>query len=368
MSNMTEVAEEIEMAGTVEDMIKFPSIEQFSTVIKNIHHKTRYLGKNEDGTGIYDAALPLPTLRYRGTVKLHGTHADIVLNVKTDVVHYQSRNKCITVENDNHGFAAFIQQRQCSKLFDEIRKINTNSYDGIMISGEFCGGNIQSGVALSQLPKMFVIYSIKFTGEKSYYADIMDYKNIHDNESGIYNICQFPIYEVDINFEQPKLIQPELIRLTLEVEKKCPVGAFFGIHGVGEGVVWNCIDGDYNGYDKFSFKVKGDQHSATKVKKMANINIEKVNSITEFVDATVTASRLHQGVEYLKELGIVQTEFKIASDSTPLPLGSFIKWVINDIMKEDHAMLAKSKLKPADVSKEIASKAKSWYLNFIQKN
>jgi hypothetical protein len=51
-----------------------------------------------------DRSKRLPTLKFTGTVKLHGTNAAIVY--QQNVGHwYQSRNRVITSINDNFGFA-----------------------------------------------------------------------------------------------------------------------------------------------------------------------------------------------------------------------------------------------------------------------
>ena len=71
---------------------KFPSIEQFRTVIK-------YVNKYLPG---------VTTLKYKGTVKLHGTNAAIGV-LKDGTVYFQSRNSIITPENDNAGFATFMK-------------------------------------------------------------------------------------------------------------------------------------------------------------------------------------------------------------------------------------------------------------------
>ena len=41
-------------------------------------------------------------------------------------------------------------------------------------------------------------------------------------------------------------------------------------------------------------KVKGEKHSSSKVKKLASVDVEKLNSIKDFVDYAVTESRLEQ--------------------------------------------------------------------------
>src|ERR1051325_7000074 len=93
-------------------MIKFSSIDQFRNAIKGVaeHCKHKYGKRDEDGTLIL--AQPktwnLPTLTFTGTVKLHGSNASI--RVGQDFVNYQSRNRTLTLESDNAGFALWASQ------------------------------------------------------------------------------------------------------------------------------------------------------------------------------------------------------------------------------------------------------------------
>ena len=121
---------------------KFQSIEQFRKIVTSINKKYRHEKLK-------------PVLRFQGTVKLHGTHGDIVR--KDDMTWCQSRNKVVTPgkQSDNYGFAAFMGERGLEVLFKQIKAPQGST---VMIAGEFCGGDIQDNVALSKLPKMFVIF------------------------------------------------------------------------------------------------------------------------------------------------------------------------------------------------------------------
>ena len=56
---------------------KMPSIEQFRNVIQEVTHRARYRGEDEQNQPIYEDC-ELPTLTFRGSVKMHGTNAGIV--------------------------------------------------------------------------------------------------------------------------------------------------------------------------------------------------------------------------------------------------------------------------------------------------
>ena len=169
-------------------MKKYSSIEQFRTVIKEVRMHFDFKGKDENGKAIYQHTENYPTLKFRGTVKLHGTNASIV-KYSDGRFEFQSRERVLSLDDDNADFMAEMLQKDYQSLFDGIEFT-----DYIVIYGEWCGGNIQKKVALNKLPKMFVIFGVKVDGE---WMDLQS--NLAMNESRIYNILQFPSYDVDID-------------------------------------------------------------------------------------------------------------------------------------------------------------------------
>ena len=221
-------------------------------------------------------------------MKLHGTNAGIV-KYSDGRLEFQSRERVLSLEEDNANFMAEMMKVDLSFLFSNIQ---FNEYCAVY--GEWCGGNIQKGVAINGLQKMFVIFGIKADDN---WVELPLY--LHNNQNNIYNILQFPTYEVEIDFNNPELVQNKIIEMTIAVEECCPVGKFFGKEGVGEGIVFTAeISQD------LKFKSKGEKHSVTKVKKLNPIDTEVMNSINEFVDSVVTENRLEQGITFFKENNI----------------------------------------------------------------
>lgn len=136
----------------MQKFIKFPSIGQFRDAIKQVQSECAYHN------------VALPTVEFRGTVKLHGTNAAVVI-AKDGTWHCQSRERIITPESDNAGFAAWVYG--CKAYWDQLAQSLSHAIDGedetMQIYGEWCGGNIQKGVGLSHLPKMFVIFAVRFS-------------------------------------------------------------------------------------------------------------------------------------------------------------------------------------------------------------
>ncbi|MCI4435947.1 MAG: hypothetical protein JHC33_03950 [Ignisphaera sp.] len=337
----------------MQEHIRFPSIEQFRTVIQKVKHKTRLIGVDDAGEPLYDHTKKLPVLDFEGTVKLHGTNAAVIIGPLGGLT-FQSRERILSVENDNAGFAFW--GRSYGDNFYEIMSIvsSTVNYKGpLTLFGEWCGGSIQAGVAISKLKKMFVIFKIK-AGDTWYNpSDFPDLKSYPDRET--YLIHDFPTFSISIDFENPALSQNTLIELTTKVEECCPVGKTFGIEGTGEGIVWSCITPGLETSELW-FKVKGEKHSSSKVKTLAAVDLEKVASVEAFLEKCVTDNRLLQSIAFLKE-----TNRALDVKST----GDFVRWVYNDILKEETDTIVESGLEPKDVGSAVSNKARRWYFDYL---
>lgn len=311
---------------------KFSKIEQFRNIVKSVRDTCSY--HNE----------PLPVLSFSGTVKLHGTNAGVGITSKGEIF-CQSRSRIITPEDDNFGFANYVKDNKEYFEFFLNYICHEAEVDSCIIYGEWCGSNIQKGVALSELGKMFVVFDGKGLLEDSYTETSLNVELLDfDERHNVYSAYDFPVYKCVIDFNNPEEVVNKLTSITEEVEKECPVGKHFGVSGVGEGVVWKTT---FKG-DQLRFKVKGEKHSVSKVKKLANVNPEVVESIKAFVDYAVTDNRLEQG---LLEVGLDQKN-----------IGKFIGWVNKDIYEEEKDVLEKNNLTMKQVGSKIADKARNFYL------
>lgn len=325
------------------EFYKFPSIEQFRHVVKNNHSK-----------------IPL---EFEGTVKLHGTHADIVYVKSKDIFYCQSRNRIIAKDDDNLGFAKFVDsipKNILEFLFEQIVTGNPD-LDIFILNGEWCGNGIQTKVAIAQVPKMFVIYSACAVNPSDPEHLIkVSVKNVPSiANTGIYSIYLFQTWNLIVDFTDAHtlaLATQKLEELTLQVEKECPVGKYFGVSGTGEGIVWKCITPGFSSA-RFWFKVKGEEHSPTKVKKLVSVDPEKVKNLLEFVEKVTTEQRLQQGFEYLKEMN-----FEISKKS----LGEFLKWISLDVEKEEIDTIKANKFDIKKVKSEVSKKAREWFSKQIE--
>lgn len=362
-------------------MIKFPSIEQYRNIVKDVGHKTAYCGKDENGEPIFDYLRPKPTLTFTATEKIHGTNAAVCYN-NIDGLWVQSRTNIITVEKDNMVCAWFVEQNKESWIWiiDTLAKEHDIDLDNYTISVyfEFCGGNIQKNSAVSGLDKRAIIFqhfkvsSIENTEESSKWYETyewvepiisngvgdVEYKWISHKESNIFNIMDFPTYEFSIDFNNPEKSQNDLIKLVEEViEPNSPVGKQFGIDGnIGEGIVCSYLDGN----ELLIFKVKGEKHSAkSKVKTLKPVDAEKLEKIDKCVEDITHDWRFEQALTE-----IFGSDYENTLDRKRI--GEYLKWVASDTIKEESDIIAEYGFEPKEVMSKVQQKAKQYFFTVEQ--
>ena len=339
--------------------IPFAKIGQYNQTVRAVVQRARYAGKDTNGDAIYDSTAEIPTITFKGSTKLHGTNAGVVMNRAGDM-WAQSRSHPITVEHDNCGFAFFVQKNE--GVFHEMfASLSFEDADYVAIFGEWCGGNIQKGVAICELSKRFVVFDVKMAYDEvvasedgeataSRYLTDDKWQHLKSVENAIYNILDFPTWTIDIDFNHPAQAQNELVEITDRIEAECPVGKAFDVSGCGEGAVWKANMSDMT----HRFKVKGKKHSASKVKTIAPVDPERLKNVMDFVEYAVTENRLNQGIEQVFTTNGLELDIK--------KLGDFLNWVRSDIFAEELDALIASNLTPKDVGKDIATAARIWFM------
>jgi hypothetical protein len=317
--------------------IAFPSIDQFRSVIKHVvdnckHHQ-----------------VILPVLTFTGTVKLHGTNHGVCRAPNGDM-YTQSREHITAFESDNAGSHVWSMQNAelFRSVFANIGEVGVD--DTIQIFGEWCGGNIQKGVGLNNVPKMFVVFAIRVSKDAESQQFFSEAAVRRVCEGVLTTVYDFPNRTIEIDFNKPEIAQARLIELTEAVEKDCPVarkllGPNFEGELVGEGIVWTTV---FKG-NTLRFKVKGEKHSSSKVKVLAAVDVEKMSSIREFVSSVVTESRLNQGLEH-------------TTAREPKYTGEFLKWVMSDIYKEESDTMVANGFTSKEVSGPMSTAIRQWFL------
>ena len=329
----------------------FPSIEQFRHTVKTVEARSKY-----------HEMKVRPVIKFSGTVKLHGTNAAVALDTKTGEMWAQSRERILSLEQDNAGFCQWFETNlfKFPQIFDSI--VDPHEFRYVVIYGEWCGGNIQSGVAISGLDKMFVVFKVRLTNDleedsSKWINDIPDFSNIRKIEylTNIYSISEFSTFEIEVDFNNPELSQNALVELTEAVEAECPVGKSFGNSGIGEGIVWTAVSSDIEDFNLsgLMFKVKGERHSSSKVRTLAAVDVELIKKMDELVDYVLTDNRLNQGLDVLKANGINVDDNKNTKE--------FIDWIRKDVFKEERDTILKSGLDFGKVMGKICSKAGKFF-------
>lgn len=332
---------------------KFSSIVQFSGVVKQIrdHHKWNNI--------------PIPTLTFSGSIKLHGTNAGIGFSPDGEV-WFQSRENLITYEKDNAGFATWGEQnlQTWKSIYASICEIEKVPHDSFYVFGEWFGSSIQKGVAVSQLKeKHFGVFKMVFVDgvDEDAVETVVDMTKYYNkfftkslsNVHVIDDIVE-PL-SITIDFTRPDLVQDKLLELTLAVEAECPVGRYFGILGLGEGIVWTTKEVTWLP----KFKTKGEKHQTsrvTTVKELTEAEVTSKANAQEFLEFACSENRLQQGITKLSEMGL-----PVDIKST----GAFLKWVGGDIMTECKDVLIESKIDRKDIMPLVSIHARQWFMTYL---
>lgn len=299
-----------------------------------------------------------------GTVKLHGAHADWVIQ-SDDTVKVQSRHVLeLSSSKDVCGLFAFTSPLHTTIvcLRDDIlrryRQLNPdtpiNPAYPVIISGEWCGKGIQTGVAIAQLERHFVVISICVNGA---WVDEKEYADIHNESSGIYHISKAGTYRLDYDLDDPESSDEAIRSLVNAIEASCPYGAARGISGTGEGIVWKAVD--YVHDPELWFKSKADSHMVSRSSRSPKAGVGPENSAREmdFADAVVTDRRLEQGWEFLREIGVNR---ELAAT------GRFVGWITKDVLAEEKQEMVQAKIDTDKLKPWIKSIATAWYKSKVR--
>lgn len=273
----------------------------------------------------------LPVVNYTGKVKIHGTNAGIIFD-RDGTFHCQSREKIIAPGDDNAGFAKWAHEH-----IDRILDLDVfndysitgggSGYSQLGIFGEWCGGKISPNVALSQAPRMFVVFAVcrnKPDMTKWINNGLTGFKS---PEIGLFNVDLFGRYDIEIDFSDPGAATEQIKAWTIAVEDRCPAGAYFGVEGVGEGIVFTAAAP--HDLMPYSFKSKGTKHEIAA--KMGSLDPIAMNELSRLVDLIMRTgqveSRVEQAVRMLKERGHAMESMR----DTKL----LVDWLVADIEKEN---------------------------------
>lgn len=344
----------------------FPKIKQYHQVLRNLKLQSQYVGKDENGDPVYDNLKELPVLKFKGQVKLHGTNAAIVFDLHSPDFYIQSRENIISEEKDNAGFAHWVH-KEGHKLRN-ILPINSykDDWNKLVVYGEWCGGNVQKGVALNELTKQFVVFGAKVVkddvGVDEMGEDLpighewVESHLLYGPDINVSHVQRAGDFEIEVDLNRPELAIEEMEKMVLEVEEECPYAKLYSVSGIGEGIVWR--EEGVLGFSN-AFKTKGIKHSNSKVRKLPTVDVEKMNNIHDAVEKFCDEERLQQGWEK-----IVLTE----EDKSPKNIGAFIKWLVSDIWEEEGDTIRESNIERKEMGAAISKVAARWFQEELKKS
>mgnify|MGYP000224027381 CR=1 FL=1 len=292
-------------------------------------------------------------VEFEGTVKLHGSNAGVIAAPGAPL-QAQSR-KLLIDETGLSGFGAFVAQNESllAWLIDDLKKSNdVQASSTVVIFGEWCGGNIQKGVALTHLPKHYAIYEMyvlpsEHTGplaEDTYERCTKIPARFPAtpalDDAGIYCIDRVPPIRVTVQVDSPDSVHAALDlfeRVTNEAGALCPWAKTFGVEGAGEGWVWSPTDIELRRFSDNTFKTKAEAFKNPAGSPGAGKKAKSVlppgasQSLTEFAQRFITQARLAQAAGEVVDEGDVVSARHI---------GKLIQWVLADLLKEEPSEIA----------------------------
>lgn len=332
----------------------FPKIRQYHQVIRDLKLRLSYQGKDENGDPIYKEPESYPTIKFVGRVKLHGSWGGIVFSPDGSF-YCESRENIVDEVKDNAGFAHWVN-KEGYKIWNSLGL----SFDGdvpvkhILLCGEWACGSIQKGVALNQLSKRFVIFGLKAIFEDDS-TQWLDPSGIRDHSINVFNIEDYPKYEIEIDLNRPDKAIEKMVELTTAVGDECPFCKEFGVSDIGEGIVWR--ESGVFGFDS-AYKTKDERHQKSKIKKLPTVDVQRLDSIQECVETYCHEDRMTQ---------IFDKVVKCEEDKVPQKIGDFIRLLVEDCWDEEGDSIRASDISRKEFGAAVSKKAARWFQAQISK-
>jgi hypothetical protein len=326
-------------------LVNWPHIEQFHNIRRGITESCAELGNTP------------PKIKYKAKVKLDGTNGGV--QIKVDGTFAAQSHATVLNGNDNYEFSAWVHSNY--KYFSSPRA----SSKDFTIFGEWCGKGIQKRTAVSQIGKrIFAVFAVR-VGDV-YVIEPSQLEALLGQHDEVYVIPWVDDFEIEIDYGDPENLEESaktLNDLVNQIEALDPwVNSTFLVKGLGEGVVLYPTslansNGSVDTMDlgEYMFKAKGEKHQVVKQKEAVILDPERVASVSGFVTKFVTEQRLEQGFQ---EACQGKVDIKL--------MGTFIKWIGNDVQRESKDELETSGLIWKDVGKKVGQAAREWYMAKIE--
>ncbi len=380
-------------APRADNFLPFPSITKLEKVAQDFRRTAARAAHRAALAGDAAAATPAESLpadlkiKYLGTVKLHGSHSDIVLRPAPpgdadadggDVLVLQSRNKVVTPggKTDHAQMAGKLTPHAAAlRRLAQAARERAGAPPGavVQLAGEWCGPGVQKGVAICRLPHAFYLVGARVGGVWQPRSVV---EGLRDHGALVFNIFDYPAFELEVHFgrgdEGVKEALDRAMELTMQVGARalrmlgrsgeggqasevdsawlrpqvdavCPVAQARGVTGPGEGIVWvPDLDCPANPAWLCSapglwFKTKGESHLAaaasagpsagpTAAAPPKNPLAGVAPEVAAGLAKLATRGRCLQAVEFQREMG---------GEGAAVCAAKAGSWVAQDVVKEE---------------------------------
>lgn len=329
------------------NFIKFPSIERFKHVYKEVRARAEFVSKDDAGV-VFDASKPKPKITFTSTIKIHGINVGVSLDRQGNFT-VQSRSRIVSPDDDSYGFYSWVTQPERQAFLTNYLTTCLADNDAVIVFGEFAGKGIQKWVAVSQVEKHFYPFNVATVkNDIVHYLPLYELNSLENRAINILPITLFPMQEfiIDFNATDLNLVLDEIQQLCDAVECQCPIGQYHQVNGIGEGIVLCSEDFTYR------FKVKGDEHATAKRQLAINSQDEQFDGIKDFVATVVSEPRLQQGMSYLQENNI-------AINKQHIP--QYVEWIWQDVLKEEHDNIKAKQFEIKQLRKLVTNTAVKYF-------
>jgi len=291
-------------------------------------------------------------VNYVGRVKLHGANAAIRCTAPGEFA-FQSRNRDVTFQSDNAGFAAWAMAAVAANP--------PNMQPGDVLYGEWVGPGIMKGCAVHSIPgRVFVMFGFWDASTQKFRTQGYDLRYfagaLYRNREDVSWLDA--AHRVTLDPQDRKgfaAATAEIQRKVLEVEDCDPwVRDNFGVRGIGEGLVYMpdvelLAEADWG----LVFKAKGERHKGSEASgapKAPRVTGVPAN-VADIVERFVTPERCAQwafdvngGEGYARE-----------------KTGDFIKAMCADIAREGAQEMAEQGLAWKQIGGAVGKACADWY-------
>lgn len=291
------------------------------------------------------------------TIKIHGSNTGICINPEGGI-WFQSRNRVLTPSSDHADFAkTYENNREIKFILNVALALAKTKFDtehvNVAMYGEWCGGEIQKHVALTDQPKEWIIFdiavfsSLKPNDTKPIY--FFSKEEVQQVVMGMNKtIYDFPHYNFKLNFFKMGDSINEIAEKVLEIEKECPVAKqLHGVSGIGEGLYFKC----HNGGNQLFFKAKGQLHAGTSKVSTVKTNVKNID-VNQDLLGWFGHERLTQGVHYLHEMNLPIRDQNYKT---------FLNWVIADVEREGENWLTENNVVLKEQMRYVGGFVRKWW-------